>query len=173
MSFVSQYIADFKKEWMQTGQELGIADRKQRARERRRRNADDPVKTLTADIEDNKKLLQELADQYEELQAERDKLASELAENKELLAGLAEQAETLQAERDQLAEVLRVPGVRKLLLRTYHSDPKAAKTSAAERATLDDITAKINAAYDLIEKIDKEAKTASETEAKDEAESEE
>jgi chromosome segregation ATPase len=172
------FVANFKKGWAEAGQELGIAERKQRDRERRRRNFTDPVK---AENEENKTLLKDAGDLIESLQAERDKLAAErdqaqaeLADNKELLASLAEQAETLQAERDQLAEVLRWPGLRKLLLLTYHSD-KAAKLSAAERARLDEFTAKINAAYDLIEKIDKAAKEAAKAaaEAKDEAEGEE
>jgi chromosome segregation ATPase len=178
VSFLSKFVADFKKGVAETEAELGIAERKQRDRERRRRNFDDPVKTLTAEREEDKKLLDEVAGEIESLQAERDKLAAErdqaqaeLAGNKELLAAAAEQAEQLQAERDQLADVLNGPGVRKLLIRTYHSDPKAA-LSAAERKRLDAFTAKINAAYDLIDQIGKAAAEAA-MQSTDEAESEE
>jgi chromosome segregation ATPase len=175
VSFLSKFAGEFKKGMAEAEAELGIAERKQRDRERRRRNADDPVKTLTAEREEDKKLLDDAADNIEsleaekaELTAERDKLAAELADNQELLAGLAEEAEQLQAERDQLAEVLKGRGVRKLLLDTYHPDPKTARTSAAEREVLDKFTALINAAYDLIKKIDKAAAEAA-AQAKDEA----
>jgi hypothetical protein len=85
---------------------------------------------------------------------------------------MSDQAERLQAERDQLAEVLRFPGVRKLLLRTHHPDTKAARLGTAERAALAAFTVKLIAAYDLIEKVDKAAK-AEAAQAEDEAESEE
>jgi chromosome segregation ATPase len=178
VSFLSKYVTDFKKSWAETGEELGVAERKQRDRERRRRNFEDPVKTLTAEREEDKKLLEEAAGEIEKLQAERDKLAAErdqtqaeLVDNKELLTAAGELAEQLLAERDQLAEVLKGPGVRKLLIRTYHSDAKAA-LSAAERKPLDAFTAKINTAYDLIDEIDKAAAEAA-AQAKDEADSEE
>jgi chromosome segregation ATPase len=185
VSFLSKFIADFKKEVAETEAELGIAERKQRDRERRRRNYEDPVKTLTAEREDDKKLLNELASEYENLQterdqlmaerdaaqAEKDKLAAELTDNRKLLERLAAQADQWLAERGQLADVLKGPGVRKLLLQNYHSD-KAAKLSAAGRKELDTFMAKINAAYDLIDKIDKEAAKAA-AEAKDEVDSEE
>jgi chromosome segregation ATPase len=159
------FISDFKKSWQETGVELGVAERKQVDRDRRRRNFTDPVK---AENEENKKLLEEAGDRIEELEAERDKLAAErdqvqaeLADDKELLADVAEQAEQLKAERGQLADVLKGPGVRKLLLRAYHPDPKT-QLSEAERAALDAFTAKLNAAYDLIDKIDKAAKAETE-----------
>ena len=186
MSFVSKFVSDFKKGAAEEAAELGIAERRQADRDRRRRNFTDPVK---AENEENKKLLEEAGDELEKkageieaLQAERDKLTVErdeaqtkLADNEKTLAALADQAEQWQAERDQLAEVLRAPGVRNLLINTYHSDPKTTKLSKAERKALDDIMAKINAAYDLIKTIDKEAKAAAEAaaQAKDEAESEE
>jgi hypothetical protein len=163
----------------ETEAELGIAERKQRDRERRRRNYEDPVKTLTAERDDDKKLLDELAGEYESLQAERDRLIAErdeaqaaLADKEKLREDLANQAEQWRAERGQLAEVLKGQGVRTLLIRTYHSDDKAAKASAAERKRLDKFMASINAAYDLIDKIDKEAEEAA-AQAGDETESEE
>ena len=167
MSFLSKFVADVKKGMAKSAAEHGVAERRQAERERRRRNADDPVKTLTAELEDDKKLLEGAAGEIEQLQAERDKLVAErdealaeLADNKEILAALSEQAEQLQTERDQLVDVLKGPGVRTLLKRTYHSDNKATKLSATERAALDTFEAKINAAYDLIKKIDKEAAEA-------------
>jgi chromosome segregation ATPase len=171
MGLFSKFMADVKKGMAESAAEHGVAERRQAERERRRRNADDPVKTLTAELEDDKKLLEGAAGEIEQLQAERDNLAAErdqaqaeLADNKEILAGLSEQAEQLQDERDQLADVLNGPGVRKLLIRTYHSDAKAA-LSVAERKRLDAFTAKINAAYDLIDKIDKAAAVQSTDEA--------
>jgi hypothetical protein len=182
VSFISKFVADFKQGRAEAAAEHGVAERKAADRDRRRRNFEDPAKRL----EEDKKLLEAVAIELEEkdgkiaeLEAERDKLAverdqvqAELANNKEILAGLAEQAEQLKAERDQLAEVLKGPGVRKLLLNTYHSD-KAAKLSKAERAALDDFTAKLNAAYDLIEKIDKAAAADAAAKAGEEAEGEE
>jgi DNA repair exonuclease SbcCD ATPase subunit len=108
-----------------------------------------------AKLAENQGLIAELKDYAEQLQARADQLA--------------EQTEQLQAERDQFANVLKGPGVRKLLILRFHSD-KAAKTSAAEREKLDAFTAKLNAAYDLIEKIDKAAAEAA-AQARDEAES--
>jgi chromosome segregation ATPase len=179
VSFISKYVASFKKGMAEADAEHQVAERKAADRERRRRNADDPVKTLTAELEKDKKLLDGAADEIEglrakieDLQAERDQAQAELADNKEILARVAEQAAQVQAERDQLADLLKGPGVRKLLIRTYHSDPKAAKLSAAECAVLDAFIAKINAAYDLIEEIDKAAAEAA-AQDKDEAESEE
>ena len=138
VSFVSTFVSNFKKGAAEEAAELGIAERRQADRDRRRRNFTDPVKTLTAELEEDKKVLEGAAGEIESLQAERDELATELANHKEILGGVAEQAEQLKAERDQLADVLKGPGVRTLLLRTYHSD-KAAKLSAAEREKLDDI----------------------------------
>ena len=90
-----------------------------------------------------------------ELQAALQKRETELEETKQLIAELKEYAEELEARAAQFADVLKGPGVRLLLKRTYHSD-KAARMSAAERATIDMFAARINAAYDLIKTIDKE-----------------
>jgi DNA repair exonuclease SbcCD ATPase subunit len=179
VGFISKYVAGIKKGWTEEGEELGVAERKQRARERRRRNFDDPVKTLTAERDDDKKLLDEAAEEIESTQAERDEAKAELeetrteletikAELEETKADLAAVIEQAQSERTQFMAVLKGPGVRKLLLDTYHPDPKTARTSAAEREVLDKFTALINAAYDLIKKIDKAAAEAA-AQAKDEA----
>lgn len=104
------------------------------------------------------------------LQAALQKREAELEEMKQLIAGLKEYAEQLEARSAQFADVLKGPGVRLLLKRTYHSD-KAAQLSAAERATIDMFAARINAAYDLIETIDKAAAEAA-AQGEDEAESE-
>jgi chromosome segregation ATPase len=187
MSFVSNFVADFKKGMAESAAEHGVAERRAADRERRQRKGGNTVKTLTDQVEEDKTLLESAASEIEKLQAEmtaeretltaerdqaqseRDEAQAELAENKEILGALSEQAEQWQAERDQLAEVLKGAGVRKLLLRTYHSD-KATKLTAAERKALDAFTAKINAAYDLIERLDKEAKEAAETAAAGEVE---
>jgi hypothetical protein len=99
---------------------------------------------LRAEREQDKRLLNEAADTIERLQAE--------------LNDLAEGAAQWRAERDQLADVLKGPGVRKLLIRTYHSD-LAAGLNAAERKRLDVFTAMIIVAYDLIDTIDKPAES--------------
>jgi hypothetical protein len=83
-----------------------------------------------------------------------DELRAELADNLKLLDDLAEQAGEWQAERDQLADVLKGPGVRKLLLCTYHSD-QVAGLSATGRKELDTFAAQIIAAYDLIDAINR------------------
>jgi chromosome segregation ATPase len=180
VGFLSKYIADVKKGMAESAAEHGVAERKQRERERRRRDFEDPVKTLTAEREADKKLLDDLAGEYEELQAERDQLKAErdeaqaeLADNKETLAGLVEHAEQLQAERDQFAKVLKGPGVRKKLIDLFHSDPKAARMSAAEREAIDKFMGLINAAYDLIKKIDKEAAAQAAAAKEQEADGEE
>src|SRR5579863_4653843 len=165
VSFVSKFVADFKKGMAEAAAEHGVAERRTAARERRQRKGGDTIKTLTAQLEEDKTLLEGAAGEIEKLQAEiaaerdsltaerdqaqseRDQAQAELADTKDKLGGLAEQAEQWLAERDQLAEVLQGAGVRKLLLRTYHSDPKSTKLTAAERAALDAFTAKINAAY--------------------------
>jgi len=100
-----------------------------------------------------------------ELQAALQKRETELEEMKGLIAGLKEYAEELEARAAQFADVLKGPGVRLLLKRTYHSD-KAARMSAAERATIDMFAARINAAYDLIKTIDK-AKVGNEAESEE------
>jgi hypothetical protein len=157
VSFISKFVADVKKGMAEAAAEHGVAERKQRDRERRRRDAEDPIETLTAERDDDKKLLDQAAEEIESARAERDQAKAELADNREILAALSEQAES---ERKQFMAVLKGPNVRKLLLRTYHSDDKAAKASAAEREAMDKFMASINAAYDLIDKIDKEAAEA-------------
>jgi hypothetical protein len=113
----------------------------------------------------------EAAGREAELQAALQKREAELEEMKGLIAGLKEYAEQLEARAAQFADVLKGPGVRLLLKRTYHSD-KAARMSAADRATMDLFAARINAAYDLIKTIDKAAAEAA-AQGGDEAESEE
>jgi hypothetical protein len=89
------------------------------------------------------------------------------------LESLAAQADQWLDERGQLADVLKGPGVRKHLLNLFHPDHKAARTSAAEREAMDKFTAKINAAYDVIKKIDKEAAEEAAQAKGEEADSEE
>lgn len=170
MSFITKSVEKFNKSRAETAAELKIEERKAADRARRGRGGD-PVK---AELDENKKLLEEAAAEIESLQAERDKLTAErdqaqteLDENKDILAALSEQAEEWRAERDQLAAVLKGPGVRKLLIRNFHSDTKAGM-SAAERKTFDTFTATLNAAYDLIDRIDKEAAEQAEDQAEGE-----
>ena len=187
MGLLSKKIAEFKQGMAQEAAELGVAERKQRDRERRRRDAADPVKTLSAASEDDKKLLAAAADKIEtlqaecdklaaerdqalaerdQLQAERDKLAAErdqaqaeLADNKDMLAAFAEDAEKMQAEWDQLAEVLKLPGMKTLLANRYSRDKHPEATEDVKRA-FDDYSKKINVAYDLIKQEAKKSDEA-------------
>jgi chromosome segregation ATPase len=180
VSFFSKHVESFKRGRAEAAAELKIEERKAADRARRGRGGD-PVK---AENDENKKLLEEAAAKMESdageieslqterdtLTAERDQAQAELDDTKEILVALTERAEQLQAERDQLAAVLKGPGVRKLLIRNFHSDTKAGM-SAAERKTFDTFTGQLNAAYDLIDRIDKEA--AEQAEEDDNAEGEE
>jgi chromosome segregation ATPase len=117
VGFLSKIVEDFKNDWAAAGEELGVADRRQRDRERRRRDAADPVKTPTAASEDDKKLLEQaaveiekitaerdkLAAERDQLQVEHDKLAAERTDDKKLLDQLAAKLEEVEAERDKLA----------------------------------------------------------------------
>lgn len=178
MFFLSKFVEDFKRDWEAAGEELGVAERKQRDRERRRRDAGDPAKPPAAVSEEDKKLLEAAADEIEkitaardkiaaerdqaqterdQLQAEYDKLAAELAENKDILSVMADDAEQLQAERDQLAEVLKLPGLKTLLAKQYFPDTHS-KATEDEKRQLDGFAQKINAAYDLIKRDTKAKK---------------
>jgi chromosome segregation ATPase len=110
VGFLSKIVEDFKNDWAAAGEELGVAERRQRDRERRRRDAADPVKTPTAASEDDKKLLETAAVEIEKITAERDqlqvehdKLAAERTDDKKLLDQLAAKLEEAEAERDKLA----------------------------------------------------------------------
>ena len=178
MGYFSKKFAELKQGMAQEAAELGVAERKQRDRERRRRDAVDPVKTLTAASEEDKELLKAAGDHIEQITAERDKiaaerdqalaerdqlraendkLAAELADDKNTLAVMAEDAANMQAEWDQLAEVLKLPGTRTLLAKQY--DPDKPGATGAEKRALNEYAQKVNGAYDLIKKNDRAKKS--------------
>jgi hypothetical protein len=114
-------------------------------------------------------VLYDTAPQHEQAAAGESAMAAEIAGLRALLAELREVAEGAVARNveletmltetthcaDRLAEVLRLPGVRKTLL-GFHPD-RHPEADENQRRALTEAVAKINAAYDLIDRAANQA----------------
>jgi hypothetical protein len=151
------FIEDFKKGRDAAYEKRGRAERLAAKRARRERSpaaddppADDTTKLLTEVTE----LSEQLQKRVAELETELQQHASELDEKKQLLAELAAQCEGLEAraeQRDQFAEVLQAPGMRNALRKLFQPDAHP-DANDEERRVWTEWSAKINAAYDLIDR---------------------
>jgi hypothetical protein len=122
------------------------------------------VADLEAERDDAKKLLGEAtasADgrerQIADLEAERDATKKLLGEVTASAEQLQKRIAELETEPGVFAEVLLLPGVRKVLLKLVHPDAHP-EADEDQRRALAEGSAKLNAAYDLIDKRKKEGK---------------
>jgi len=117
------------------------------------------ITELEAERDDAQKLLGEVTTSGDDLRKRCGELETERDNAKKLLGELTSSAEQLQksaagleAERDLLAEALQLPGVRKVLLKLFHTDSHPNADEEQHRV----LTAgylKLNSAYELIGRL--------------------
>lgn len=117
------------------------------------------VGEVEAERDEKQKLLGDVVAEADEGKTRLAAVEAERNEAKKLLAEVTASVEAriaeVEAERDQLADVLQGPGVRKVLEKVLHPDTHA-KAKPDQKDALTELSSKLHAAYDQIERRAKE-----------------